>query len=79
MAHYEKVKREATRLLGEVERLDKEVIRQKTLRCCHPLPPPPFHPGNVFLCCPVLIDLCTRNVTSLLWFRTWSSAALSST
>lgn len=33
MAHYEKVKREAARLLGEVERLDKEVIRQKTLRC----------------------------------------------
>ena len=47
MAHYEKVKREATRLLGEVERLDKEVIRQKTLRCCPP-PPPPVILGTCF-------------------------------
>jgi hypothetical protein len=33
VAQYEKVKREAARLAAEVERLDKEVIRQKTLRC----------------------------------------------
>lgn len=32
VAQYEKVKREAARLATEVERLDKEVIRQKTLR-----------------------------------------------
>lgn len=32
VAQYDKVKREAARLASEVERLDKEVIRQKTLR-----------------------------------------------
>ena len=33
VAQYEKLKRENTRLGGEVERLEKEVLRQKSLRC----------------------------------------------
>ena len=32
-AQYEKLKRENTRLQAEVERLEKEVLRQKALRC----------------------------------------------
>jgi len=34
-AQYEKLKRENTRLQAEVERLEKEVLRQKALRCAH--------------------------------------------
>ena len=34
-AQHEKLKRENTRLQAEVERLEKEVLRQKALRCAH--------------------------------------------
>jgi hypothetical protein len=36
VAQYEKLKRENTRLGGELERLEKEVLRQKSLRCALP-------------------------------------------
>ena len=54
----EKLRREVARLAGEVERLDKEVQRQKALRCspqapCRSLFDPPLCSSLRLLCHPV--------------------------
>ena len=48
VAQYEKQKRENVRLAGEVERLEKEVLRQKSLRYASPPLPPSYH-SSVFI------------------------------
>ena len=45
-AQYEKLKRENTRLQAEVERLEKEVLRQKALRCALRLRQSPRRTAN---------------------------------